>query len=284
MGWNIRQGGGRGHASAPSYGRAFVYHRRMLLLHGIRGALVDVDGTLLVGDRPVPGAASAMEALRQRGVAIRLTTNTTRRSRRSVADLLRGAGFAVEDEEVLAPSILARRRILESTHPTASLLVTSDARADFEGVAERSDAPGFVVVGDLGSGFTFDVLNGAFRALRAGAELLALHRSPFWSSGEKMVLDAGAFVAALEYGAGVKAVCVGKPEAAFYELALAAIGLPANEVVVVGDDPVNDVAAGAAAGCRTVLVRVGNGSRGYDASSAADRVLGSVADLREILG
>ena len=98
------------------------------------------------------------------------------------------------------------------------------------------------------------------------------------------MLDAGAFVAALEYGAGVKAVCVGKPEAAFFELALAELGLPPNAVVVVGDDPVNDVAAGGDAGCRTVLVRVGNGSRGYDASSAADRVLGSVADLREILG
>ncbi len=249
---------------------------------GIRGALVDVDGTLLIGDAAVPGAAAAMGALRRGGLALRLTTNTTRRSRASVAAVLRGAGFEVDDDDVLAPSILARRRVLDSDHPTALLLVSEDARRDFVGVPEDDEAPGFVVVGDLGPAFTFDALNAAFRALRRGARLLALHRNPFWSSPAGVVLDAGAFVAALEYGATTRADCVGKPEPAFFALALAVLGLPPGEVLVVGDDPVNDATAGSAAGCRTVLVRTGKGGAGGGVA-VADRVLESVADLPDAL-
>ncbi len=259
------------------------YHQAVTLLSGVRGALVDVDGTLLVADRPVPGAAAALDVLRRRGIALRLTTNTTRRSRASVAAVLRGAGFAVEDDDVLAPSILARQRVLTSDHPTALLLVSEDARRDFAGVEEDPEAPGFVVLGDLGAGFTFDILNAAFRALRAGARLLALHRGPYWTSPAGDVLDAGAFVAALEYGAATRAECVGKPEPAFFDLALEVIGLPPNDVIVVGDDLENDAAAGAAAGCRTVLVLTGKATRGVGAG-AADCILDSVAELPGVLG
>src|SRR5262249_60228650 len=88
--------------------------------------------------------------------------------------------------------------------------------------------PDRVVVGDLGRGFTSDVLNAAFRHLRGGAGLIALQKNRYWSAGsEGILLDAGAFVAALEYAAGVTAVVVGKPSARFFELALASIGVPA---------------------------------------------------------
>jgi len=254
----------------------------MVRLDEVRGALVDVDGTLLVADQPVPGAVAALDVLRCRGIALRLTTNTTRRSRASVGAVLRNAGFAVEDDEVLAPSILARQRVLTSNHPTALLLVSEDARRDFAGVEEDQEAPGFVVLGDLGAGFTFDVLNAAFRALRSGARLLALHRNPYWTGPAGDVLDAGAFVAALECGAATKAECVGKPESAFFDLALDVIGLPPNEVLVVGDDPENDAEAGAAAGCRTVLVRTGKAGRGVS-KDAADCILDSVAELPNVL-
>ncbi len=252
-------------------------------ISGIAGLIVDVDGTLLVHDRAVPGAAERLAAWTRRGIPYRVVTNTTRRARSATAAVLRGAGLAVSDESVLQPAVLARRLILDSGRVRAGLLVPEDVRADLAGVEEDSRSPDWVVVGDLGPGFGFDVLNQALRWLRSGARLLALHKNPCWqpSPEQGWVLDAGAFVAALEYGAGVAAEVVGKPSPAFFRLALRDLGLEADRVLVVGDDLENDARGGASMGCRTALVRTGKfqGASSELAGFAPDLVLDSVADL-----
>lgn len=251
-------------------------------IEGVRGVLLDVDGTLLDADRPIAGAAEAIDRLRGRGVALRMTTNTTRRPRSAVAEALRRAGIRVRDEEVLAPSVLARRRILDSGRTRAALLVPTAARADFAGVVEDASHPDWVVLGDLGREFTWEALNRAFHWIQGGAALLALHRNRHWDNGtDGVVLDAGPFVAALEYATGTEAELVGKPSRAFFDLALADLGVSPAEALVVGDDLEADCAGGAAAGCRTALVLTGK-TRREEASRCRpgpDLVLESVADL-----
>lgn len=247
------------------------------------GLIVDIDGTLLVHDRAVPGAAELLARCARRGVPCRLVTNTTRRSRASTAAALRRAGLEVPDELVLQPAVLARRLILDSGHPRVGLLVPEDLRGDLAGIEEDSHSPDWVLVGDIGRRFDFATLNEAFRWLRAGARLLALHRNPCWnpSDEEGWVLDAGAFVAALEYAAGVSAEVVGKPSPAFFHLAVRDMGLEPRQVLVVGDDVESDGRGGASAGCRTALVRTGRfrGSPAELAGFEPDLVLDSVAAL-----
>jgi len=234
----------------------------MTWIPGVRGVLFDVDGTLLHNDRPIPGAPATLDRLRSRGISFRLTTNTSRRPRSAIASVLRRGGFGVEDREVLAPCVLARRRILESGRLRAAFLLPTAAREDFEEVVEDESRPDWVVVGDLGRDFTWERLNRAYHWIHGGATLLALHKNRVWDNGvDGIVLDAGPFVAALEYATGVAAKVVGKPSRAFFELALADLGLKAGEVMVVGDDLEADCAGGAAAGCRTALVLSGKSAR-----------------------
>lgn len=248
-----------------------------------RGYLIDIDGTLLADDLPIRGAAETMARLRDAGLPFRLLTNTTRRPRRAIAAVLEAAGLGVTVPEILTPALLARRLILDSERKGAVLLVPSEVFVDFTGVRHDAERPSWVVLGDLGRGFTWERLNGAFRFLRDGATLLALHKNRSWFAGKDgLVLDAGAFVAALEYATGCRAIVVGKPSAEFFRLALEDLGLPAREVVVVGDDPETDIAGGAAAGCRTALVRTGKAIEGRPASRGKkrpDRVIDSIADL-----
>jgi HAD superfamily hydrolase (TIGR01458 family) len=198
----------------------------------------------------------------------------------AVVARLHAAGLRVEADEVLAPLLLARRRILESGRTRVGLLVAEEARADFAGLDEDAARPDWVVVGDLGAGFTYDRLNQAFRWLRQGARLVALQKNRYWLAGAAgEVLDAGPFVSALEYASGLQAEVVGKPSPRFFELALADLGLPAAAVVVVGDDPETDGVGGAAAGCRTVLVGTGKFAPGQPTPMAPDLVVASVADL-----
>jgi ribonucleotide monophosphatase NagD (HAD superfamily) len=73
-----------------------------------------------------------------------------------------------------------------------------------------------VVLGDLGERWTFGLLQEAFEQLMAGAALIALSRDRYFRQGERLALDAGPFVAALEYAAGASAEVAGKPSAAFF--------------------------------------------------------------------
>jgi phospholysine phosphohistidine inorganic pyrophosphate phosphatase len=246
------------------------------------GVLFDVDGTLLSNDAPIPGAAQAIERLRARGVPFRIGTNTTRRPRSAVAGVLGRGGIRVSIDDVLNPAVLARRRILESGRTKAALLVPPGAREDFAGVTDDEMRPDWVVLGDLGRGFTFEVLNRAYHWLAGGARLIALHKNRAWDNGvDGVVLDAGPYVAALEYAAGVEAELVGKPSRRFFELAVAEIGLPSGEVLVVGDDLEADCRGGAAAGCLTALVLTGGTTRAALEASGftPDRVCLSVAEI-----
>lgn len=246
------------------------------------GYLIDVDGTLLSGDREIPGSQQFLGRLRSSGIPFRIVTNTTRRPRGAVARTLRTAGIDVRDDEVLAPAALARRTIAASGRRRTLLLVADGLLEDLDGVESCWDAPDWVVVGDLGPEFTWERLNQAFRALLDGASLLALHVNRYWHDGDRgPKIDAGAFVRALEYAADVRAEVLGKPSPEFYRLALDDLGIAAQHTVMIGDDVRNDGIGAGQAGLRSILVRTGKfreadlGSSGF----IPERVIASIAEL-----
>jgi HAD superfamily hydrolase (TIGR01458 family) len=114
-----------------------------------------------------------------------------------------------------------------------------------------------VVVGDVREVLDYPLLDAAFRAVRAGAQLIALQRGRYFKRDDGDHIDTGAVVAALEYAAGVEARVVGKPSVDFFAGAAASAGVPLSDCLVVGDDATTDVAGGRAAGARTVQVRTG---------------------------
>jgi HAD superfamily hydrolase (TIGR01458 family) len=90
-----------------------------------------------------------------------------------------------------------------------------------------------------------------------GAALIALQKNRYWETAAGLSLDAGPFVAALEYGSGTPAEVVGKPSPAFFELALRELGVSADRAAMVGDDVEADVGGAIDAGLRGILVRTG---------------------------
>jgi HAD superfamily hydrolase (TIGR01458 family) len=244
------------------------------------GLLVDLDGTLYVGDEPVEGAREALGKLKAGGFKLRYITNTTRKPRRAVRDHLLSLGFEVEETEIFTPARAAAGLIGDrSCFP----LVDESLVEDLEGITLTEDRPDHVLVGDLGEGFAYDRLNAAFRCLMDGAELIALQKNRYWRREDGLALDAGPFVAALEYASGKSATVVGKPEKGFFRLALEDLGLLPNEVALVGDDAEADVAGAKRAGLKGVLVRTGKWTAEREGGEA-DLVLDSVADLPGEIG
>ena len=226
-----------------------------------------------------------MKALRKEGHALRLVTNNTTRARWKLAAELRSLGIDVEAEEIsttpiAAGTLLKGLRVLALTMDS----VKEDLARDVTLVDERAEA---VLVGgadetpETGDVFRYEQLNRAFAELSQGARLVCLHRNRWWQTADGPLLDAGAFVAGLEYAAGVEAEVVGKPTAAYFEAALAELGARAEDAVMVGDDVEADVSAAKRLGMLGILVRTGKFRRDTLAAAnpAPDAVLDSIADL-----
>lgn len=252
------------------------------------GLLLDMDGVLSVSWEPLPGAVAALAALRAAGLPLRVLTNTTSRSRATIAAALRRSGFEFADDEVLTAAVAAGA-YLRARHPGARVFLFGDAQpADLEDVhlVELDADPDVVLVTGADASFTFAALNRVFRALLGGAAFVATHRTLSWMTREGACLDAGVYLMGLERALGREAVITGKPAPQFFEAGLRAVGLPAARVAMVGDDLENDVLAAQAIGIAGVQVRTGKFREDdLDRSGGTPgHIIDSVADLPRLLG
>ena len=243
----------------------------------IRAVLLDLAGVVYQGEQPLPGAVAAVAELRHAGLHLRFLTNTTRMPRRTLLSRLNNMGISIADEELFTPA-QAARAWLSARKLSPHLLIHPDLAEDFANL-EPGEAEA-VVVGDAAQGFTYPALNAAFRKLLAGAEFLALARNrSFKDTDGELSLDAGAFVAALEYATQREAIVLGKPAPDFFKAALASIGCDGKEAVMVGDDAEADIAGALKTGVGSaLLVRTGKYRPG-DERRANPPPSGIVADL-----
>jgi HAD superfamily hydrolase (TIGR01458 family) len=222
--------------------------------------LLDVDGVLHVSGQAIPGAAEAVRRLRADGHRLRFVTNTTTRSRARLAEELRTAKIDVDDAEVqttadAAVSALRGRRVLA--------LVMHALVGDLDGIELVGESADAVLVGgadetpETNLVFSYMNLARAFAELELGARLYCLHKNRWWQTARGPLLDAGAFVAGLEYAADVEAVVIGKPSPAYFTAALEALDTDPELAWMVGDDLESDIAGAQALNMNTVLVRTG---------------------------
>jgi HAD superfamily hydrolase (TIGR01458 family) len=222
--------------------------------------LLDVDGVLHVSGAPIAGAAAAVRQLRDAGHRLRFVTNSTTRSRTQLVSQLRALGVELEDDEVqtvgvVANQTLAGKRVLALTMPgmlddlDGLQLVGMNVDAVLLGGANEGEETGRI--------FSYLNLNRAFHELEAGAELYCLHKNKWWQTSDGARLDAGAFVAGLEFAAETEATILGKPSPAYFKAALDALEAEAELTWMVGDDLEGDVVGAHRHGMKTILVRTG---------------------------
>ncbi len=251
-----------------------------------RGLLLDLDGVFYVGSQLIDGALEAIDFLERAQIPHLYLTNTTTRSLGELEEKLHRLGLPVDRSRILSAPLAARRWLEQQGIQRCRLLVREGVKIDFAGLAEDGDTPQAVVVGDIGSAWSYELLNASFRDLVNGARLVALHKNRYWQAEDGLRLDIGAFVAALEYAADTQAVIMGKPSPDFFATALEMLGLPTQAVAMIGDDIESDVGGAKACGIMGVLVKTGK----YRPELAArtgitpDLTLDSIAELPRWLG
>ncbi len=255
----------------------------MILPTGIQAILCDLDGVLYVGDAVIPGAPAAIERLRDSGLALRFLTNTTTKPRRAVAKKLTALGFTAAMDEILTAPRAAAEYLRRTGRTRCHLVMRDSLMAEFSDLKVPGDDVDAVVIGDIGSTWDHALLQRIFTMIMGGAELVALHRGRYHQAADGLALDIGAYVAGLEYVTGQTATVCGKPSPAFFQAALDDLGLPAEQVAIVGDDIESDVGGGQACGLHGVLVRTGK-YRKELADRSRVRPDTVAADITEVAG
>lgn len=255
-------------------------------LQNTKGLLIDLDGTIYVGENVIDGAVEAIEQLRRKNIPFRFTTNTTTCSTRSLCEKLRQLGIPVDKREFFGTIDAAVRYLRQHDSPKCYLLLSDDPMEDFAEFPKSQDRPDFVVIGDIGKLWDYDLMNRVFHMLHSGARLVALHKGKFWQTKDGLRMDIGAFVAGLEYVSGQTAVVIGKPSKQFYNLAVEELGLVTPEVAMIGDDIESDVGGAQSAGLIGLLVKTGKYRQESAANSSVkpDLLLSSICELPKLLG
>jgi HAD superfamily hydrolase (TIGR01458 family) len=252
--------------------------------------MLDLDGTLYVGEQAIPGAIDCLSQLRERGIALRFITNTTTKAQQQLVAQLRGLGFQLEADELISAPVAAKLE-LQKLQTAAGRplriwpLVAEAIVTDFSEFITDKEQPDYVVLGDIGERWDLPLINRLFNAMQQDAELIALHKGRFWQTAEGLKADIGFFVAGLEYVCSKQALVMGKPNRDFFQLILDSAGVKANEAWMVGDDVDSDVGGAQQMGIKGCLVKTGKFRDTYFAQSNVKpyALLDSIAALTDIL-
>jgi HAD superfamily hydrolase (TIGR01450 family) len=276
-------------------------------LTGVRALVLDADGVLVMRRTALPGVPEALARLDERGIPYRVATNISAVHRETLAARFARMGLAIPPERIVtalsATADDVRRRypgrpVFVITRPDGlrefgdhPLVAHEDAEA--EGAEAEGGRAAAVIFGDGAEDLSYENLDRAFRLVRGGAELIAMHRNGWWYTEKGETIDTGAFVAAIEYASGVRARLTGKPGPLMFRIAFRALAaqvaaaggprLRRDEVAMVGDHAPQDIRGAHRAGLRGILVLSGRttleeagGLRGAAVPEAIAATLGDV--------
>jgi HAD superfamily hydrolase (TIGR01450 family) len=251
------------------------------------GYVVDLDGTVYLGDEALPGAVQTLARIRAAGLRVVFLTNNPLRSAASYAELLQGLGVQAAEHEIVTPlSVLTG--YLRQRFPGAAALTIAEPLVDrtlkaagISVTTQPSEAD--VVVVSFDRTFDYTKLLRAFRAVRRhGAVIVATNPDPFCPTPDGGLPDCGAVLAAVEACTGARAAAVlGKPGPQMAAEVRARLGVPASQSAMVGDRLLTDVAMSRALGMTSILVLSGATGAGDLASAALrpDYVIDGLWDL-----
>lgn len=236
------------------------------------GYVFDLDGTIYLGEHPLPGAAETIATLRAAGRQVVFLSNNPTRTCAQYAAKLTSMDIPTEPAQVINSSFVMARWLAHEA-PGSRVFVVGEqplkddlVAAGFRLVERAGEID--VVIASFDRTFEYRKLQIAFDAIRAGARFVATNPDrycPVPGGGEP---DAAAVIAAIEACTATRVeVVVGKPSPIMVEVVAETVGLPLERCVMVGDRLETDIAMGQTAGMATALVLTGATTRALLAES-----------------
>src|SRR5574341_530471 len=236
-------------------------------IRDLRAFIIDMDGVLWEGDRPMSGLAEFFQTLRERQIKFVLATNNASQTPEQYVSKLAGMGVAVARDEILTSAQAAALYLRQESANGARVFAIGE-----DGVRQALAETGFtltglyevnaqVVVCGMDRGLSWDKLATATLNIRAGASFIGTNPDVTFPTERGITHGNGAVLAAIQAATGVAPVIIGKPEPIMYQLAMMRLGGAPAETAAIGDRLETDILGAVRAGIRSVLVLSGVSSR-----------------------
>ncbi|WP_051298002.1 HAD-IIA family hydrolase [Brevibacterium album] len=255
--------------------RTEVAHPQVAVGEPFDGILLDLDGCVYAGARPIPGAAEVLRGLAAAGVPYGFLTNNASRTAAEAAAHISSFGVDARAEQVMSSGMVAAQALAASVPAGARVLVVGAPAlageieaAGLVPVASAAEAPAAVVQG-FAADTDWHALAEACVAVRAGAEWWATNLDPTLPTERGPMPANGAFVRIVAETTGQRPRVAGKPSAAMMAAGARMIG--AQRPLMVGDRLDTDIAGAHAAGFPSGLVLTGVDTEEAARTAPADR-------------
>jgi len=258
-----------------------------------RGFIFDLDGTVYLSDKLIPGADKVIRLLREKGRKVVFLSNKPIQTREDYASKLTRLGIPTQPEEVIN-STFVMINYLKKNASQAKLFVVGETpfveelrKAGFT-ISEEPKEIDYVVVA-FDRTFDYRKLNIAFQAIKLGAHFVATNpdRTCPVEGGE--IPDCAGMIAAIEAVTQKKVeVIVGKPSPFIVQAALEVMGLRPDNCILIGDRLETDIKMGKESGIATGIVLTGVTNEETlreikHTSIQPDFVFQSIADVENLL-
>ncbi|MER9597163.1 MULTISPECIES: HAD-IIA family hydrolase [unclassified Mesorhizobium] len=248
----------------------------------ISGIISDLDGVVYRGDNPIADAVQAFRAWHSNGVPYVFVTNSTTKSSAEFATKLCRMGVPVTEGQVFG-AIAATVSLMRRRWPSGATVFAIGERPLFEalevGGFRRAGEDAEIVVLSFDYALTYAKLRTAVRAALGGAAVVVTNPDILTPAEDGYEPCVGTLMAAMTAAVpGCAPIVVGKPEPFMIEEALALIGTPRSQTIMIGDQVATDILAGQRAGLRSVLVTTGVPAQSVP-GVAPDRVVASLLDI-----
>lgn len=254
------------------------------------GVLMDLDGTVYLGEELIPGADAAISTLRDLDIPVLFVTNKAVERRETYCEKLNALGIPTAPEDVLTSGAMTAS-YLARNHPGDSIFVVGEdpLREELGQAGLRlTDRPAEteVLLASMDRQFDYRTLTDALHALDDTTTFIATNPDRTCPTETGEIPDCAAMVGAIEGATGHELErVIGKPSQTAIDAAFSRLGVEPASSLMVGDRLSTDVVMGNRAGMTTVLVLSGVTDRETleESTIEPDYVLDSVADLGAVL-
>jgi 4-nitrophenyl phosphatase len=244
--------------------------------------IIDMDGVLYLGDKPMPRLVEFINFLRQHSIQFILATNNSTRTSQEYVDKLARMGVSVYPDEILV-SGKATARFLAHEYPQGTRVHVFGMPALKQAMLDEgfvlADESVEIVVASMDLNLTFEKLAQATILIRGGARFIATNLDPTQPSERGLLPGTGSMISALEAASGVKPTAIGKPEPIIFQLAMEQMKAHPETTAIIGDRVDTDIIGGKRAGLITICVLSGASDRIEAEAIGTDMIFDDIAHL-----
>lgn len=255
------------------------------ILNGTRLFVLDMDGTIYLGDNVFDHALKFVHTVREHGIKVAYFTNNASRSPEIYYDRLARMGFDPHDGDIVTSGDITID-YLKKHHPGESVyLVGTKALEDSfveSGITLSDKAK--IVVSSFDTSLTYEKLVIACDLIRGGALFYSTHPDFNCPTADGFIPDSGAICALITASTGKQPKYFGKPYRETAEGIAARFNIPLSQTAIVGDRLYTDIALGRNNGLTSILVLTGETSESeVNETNAPTITVGKIGDLLDYL-